>query len=84
MCLFQGTDLEEWECQEKEAELRSLLHQKEEKLKQLRSGERVSVEEIKMPEEGDPDREVSFTRKSSLRMFEVVFVLNGGFVVLHR
>lgn len=60
------------------------MHQKEEKLKQLRSGERVSVEEIKMPEEGDPDREVSFTRKSSLRMFEVVFVLNGGFVLLHR
>lgn len=41
------------------------MHQKEEKLKQLRNGERVCVEEIKIPENGDPDRDVRFTRKSN-------------------
>lgn len=61
--LSQGIDLQEWDSQEKEAELRTLLHQKEEKLKQLRNGERVSVEEIKIPEDGEPDREVRFTWK---------------------
>lgn len=59
--MFQGIDLKEWESMEKEAELRSLLHQKEEKLKQLRNGERVTVEEIKIPENGESDREVRFT-----------------------
>lgn len=57
--VIQGIDLQDWESQEKEAVLRSLLQQKEEKLKQLRNGERVSVEEIKVPEE--PGREVRFT-----------------------
>lgn len=61
MPVFQGIDLKVWEFMEKEAELRSLLHQKEEKLKQLRNGERVTVEEIKIPESGEPDREVRFT-----------------------
>lgn len=67
--VFQGTDLEEWESKEKEAELRSLLQQKEEKLKQLRNGERVSVEEIKIPEDGAQDREVRFTWKTSQRVW---------------
>lgn len=65
--VFKGIDLQEWESQEKEAELRSLLQQKEEKLKQLRNRERVSVEEIDIPEDGEPDREVRFT--TSQRMW---------------
>lgn len=67
--MFQGVDLQEWECQEKETELRLLLHQKEEKLKQLRNGERVSVEEIEIPEDGEPDREVRVTWKTSQRLW---------------
>lgn len=60
-------DLQEWESEEKEAELRAMLQQKEEKLKQLRSGERVSVEEIEFPEDGEPNRDVRFPQGSGQR-----------------
>ncbi|XP_029696260.1 uncharacterized protein C8orf74 homolog isoform X2 [Takifugu rubripes] len=63
--LAQGVDLQEWESEEKEAELRALLQQKEEKLKQLRNGERVSVEEIEVPEDGEANREKLFVSLNS-------------------
>eukprot|EP00066_Takifugu_rubripes_P015226 XP_011604492.1 PREDICTED: uncharacterized protein LOC101061345 [Takifugu rubripes] len=62
---MEGVDLQEWESEEKEAELRALLQQKEEKLKQLRNGERVSVEEIEVPEDGEANREKLFVSLNS-------------------
>lgn len=62
--MFQGVDLQAWQAEEREAELRPLLQQKEQKLKQLRDGQRVYVEEIEVPEDGEPDREVRLTPKN--------------------
>lgn len=73
--VFQGLDLQEWESEEKEAELRVLLQQKEEKLKQLRNGERVSVEEIEFPEDGEPNRDVRLPPRTGQRTW-------AGFLVL--
>lgn len=44
-----------------------MLQQKEERLKQLRNGERVSVEEIELAEDGEPDREVRFPQRTGPR-----------------
>ncbi|XP_051284067.1 uncharacterized protein C8orf74 homolog isoform X3 [Dicentrarchus labrax] len=55
--LAQGTDLHEWEYQRHQAELSATLLQKEEKLKALRNGSRVTLGEIEVPEDEHLDKE---------------------------
>ncbi|XP_035533484.1 uncharacterized protein C8orf74 homolog [Morone saxatilis] len=55
--LAQGTDLHEWEHQQHQAELTATLLQKEEKLKALRNGSRVTLGEIDVPEDEHLDKE---------------------------
>lgn len=51
------------------------MQQKEEKLKQLRKGERVSVEEIEFPEDGEPNREVRFPQRTGQRTWAGLLAL---------
>ncbi|KAI3365975.1 hypothetical protein L3Q82_009808, partial [Scortum barcoo] len=55
--LEQGTDLHEWELRRRRAELTSALRQKEEKLKSLRDGSRVTLGELDIPEDEQLDQE---------------------------
>ncbi|XP_070787046.1 uncharacterized protein C8orf74 homolog [Enoplosus armatus] len=55
--LAQGMDLQEWEHQHHQAKLTSMLRQKEEKLKMLRDGSRVTLGEVDVPEDEQLDRE---------------------------
>ncbi|XP_044044453.1 uncharacterized protein C8orf74 homolog [Siniperca chuatsi] len=55
--LIQGTDLHEWEHQRHQAELTSILRQKEEKLQMLRDGSRVTLGEVDVPEDEQLDKE---------------------------
>ncbi|XP_073351512.1 uncharacterized protein C8orf74 homolog [Pagrus major] len=49
--LAQGTDVQEWERQRRRAELTSMLLEKEEKLRVLRDGSRVTLGEVDFPED---------------------------------
>lgn len=60
--VLQGTDLHEWEHQRRQAELTSALLQKEETLKVLRNGSRVTVGEVDIPEDEQLDKEVRLTQ----------------------
>ncbi|KAF3706269.1 putative protein C8orf74 -like protein [Channa argus] len=53
--LAMGSDLHEWEHQRKKAQLTSALKQKEEELKNLREESRVTLEEIRVPEDEQLD-----------------------------
>nr|XP_033472244.1 uncharacterized protein C8orf74 homolog [Epinephelus lanceolatus] len=55
--LAQGTDLHVWEHQRRQAELASVLQQKEEKLQSLREGSRVTVGEVDVPEDEQLDQQ---------------------------
>ncbi|KAM9334119.1 uncharacterized protein C8orf74 homolog [Symphorus nematophorus] len=55
--LAQGTDLHEWEHQRRQAELTSMLLQKEEELKELRGRSRVTLEKVDIPEDERLDKE---------------------------
>ncbi|XP_041821735.1 uncharacterized protein C8orf74 homolog [Chelmon rostratus] len=51
--LVKGMDLHEWEHQRRQAELTSMLRLKEEKLKVLRLGSRVTLAEVNVPDDDD-------------------------------
>lgn len=69
--LAQGTDLHEWEHQRHQAELSSKLRLKEEKLKALRGGSRVSLGEVDVPEDEQLDPEgVSALVRAAVRATE--------------
>ncbi|XP_034720645.1 uncharacterized protein C8orf74 homolog isoform X2 [Etheostoma cragini] len=53
--LEQGTDLHEWEHQRQQAELTSRLRQMEERLRSLREGSRVTLEDVDVPEDNQLD-----------------------------
>lgn len=57
-------DLHEWEHQRRQAELTSMLRLKEEKLKVLRLGSRVTLAEVNVPDDDDNelDKEVRLTK----------------------
>ncbi|XP_037617715.1 uncharacterized protein C8orf74 homolog isoform X2 [Sebastes umbrosus] len=55
--LTQGMDLHKWEQQRHQAELASMLRQKEEQLRSLREGSRVTLEELDVPEGEQLDKE---------------------------
>ncbi|XP_005933999.1 uncharacterized protein C8orf74 homolog isoform X1 [Haplochromis burtoni] len=55
--LAQGVDLQEWESQQHEASLTSTLEQKENELRCLRQGSRVTVEDITLPEDKHLDKQ---------------------------
>ncbi|XP_062301468.1 uncharacterized protein C8orf74 homolog [Scomber scombrus] len=55
--LAQGMELHEWEHQQQQAQLIASLQQKEEQLKSLREGLRVTLEEVDVPEEEQLDKE---------------------------
>ncbi|XP_070711422.1 uncharacterized protein C8orf74 homolog [Pempheris klunzingeri] len=55
--LSQGTDKHEWERQRHQDEIISVLRQKEEELKMLRDGSRVTVGEINVPDDEHLDKE---------------------------
>ncbi|KAE8278639.1 hypothetical protein D5F01_LYC23556 [Larimichthys crocea] len=55
--LAQGTDLHEWEHQRHQAELTSKLLQKEEELKVLRAGSRITLGAVDVPEDEQLDKE---------------------------
>lgn len=56
--LLQGVDLQEWESQQHEASLTSTLEQKENELRCLRQGSRVTVEDITLLEDKHLDKQV--------------------------
>lgn len=60
--VLQGTDLHVWEDQRRQAELTSVLQQKEEKLQSLREGSRVTVGEVDVPEDEQLDQQVKLTK----------------------
>ncbi|XP_032362276.1 uncharacterized protein C8orf74 homolog isoform X2 [Etheostoma spectabile] len=53
--LEQGTDLHEWEHQRQQAELTSRLRQMEERLRSLREGSRVTLEDVDVPDDSQLD-----------------------------
>lgn len=57
MFLLQGTDVREWERRRRHAELTSVLLEKEEELRVLRDGSRVTLGEVDFPED-ELDEEV--------------------------
>lgn len=56
--VLQGTELCDWERQQHEAHLISTLQQKEEELRSLRDGPRVTLGEVDVPDDEEPDKEV--------------------------
>lgn len=69
--MLQGTDVHEWERQHRLAELTSTLRQKEETLKMLRDGSRVTLGEVDVPE--DLDKEVRLTKGIKQRASESIW-----------
>lgn len=61
--MLQGTDLHEWEHQRHQAELTSKLLQKEEELKVLRAGSRITLGAVDVPEDEQLDKEVRLTER---------------------
>lgn len=59
---LQGTDVHEWERQRHRAELTSMLRRKEEELKMLRDGSRVTLRGLDVPEDERLDKEVRLTK----------------------
>ncbi|XP_078100280.1 uncharacterized protein C8orf74 homolog [Sander vitreus] len=55
--LAEGTDLHDWEHQRQQAELTSTLRQMEERLRSLREGSRVTLGEVDVPEDNQPNEE---------------------------
>uniref|UniRef100_UPI0037E95504 uncharacterized protein C8orf74 homolog n=1 Tax=Semicossyphus pulcher TaxID=241346 RepID=UPI0037E95504 len=69
--LAQGTDLHEWEHQRRQAELISALRQKEEELRMLRDGSRVTLREVNVPDyEGLDEQGVLALVRTALRATE--------------
>lgn len=60
--MLQGMELNEWEHQQQQAQLTASLQQKEEQLKSLREGLRVTVEDVNVPEEEQLHKEVRFRK----------------------
>ena len=56
--MLQGTDLHDWEHQRHREALTSMLRQKEEKLRSLRKGSRVTLGEVDIPQDVQLDKEV--------------------------
>ncbi len=71
--MLQGTDLHEWEHRRHQAELTSELRQKEEKLKSLRNGSRVTLGEIDAPEDEQLDEEVRYKTASQWKHLRISF-----------
>ncbi|KAA8579563.1 hypothetical protein FQN60_006656, partial [Etheostoma spectabile] len=63
--LEQGTDLHEWEHQRQQAELTSRLRQMEERLRSLREGSRVTLEDVDVPDDSQLDEAVRLTSASA-------------------
>ncbi|XP_044200416.1 uncharacterized protein C8orf74 homolog isoform X2 [Thunnus albacares] len=60
--LAQGMELHEWEHQRQQAQLTATLQQKEEELRSLRNGSRVTLGEVDVPEDEQLDKEVVLER----------------------
>eukprot|EP00064_Thunnus_orientalis_P011766 superscaffoldBa00001735_g11797 len=58
MSIAQGMELHEWEHQRQQAQLTATLQQKEEELRSLRNGSRVTLGEVDVPEDEQLDKEV--------------------------
>ncbi|KAM8721878.1 uncharacterized protein C8orf74 homolog [Acanthopagrus schlegelii] len=68
--LAQGTDVQEWERRRRLAELTSVLLEKEEKLRVLRDGSRVTLREVDFPEDELDEEGVLAVVRAAVRATE--------------